>query len=125
MDRIITIKAGSIEVEATLNSSSTADAVWKALPLAARANTWGDEIYFTIPVRKELEEGREVVELGDLGYWPPGHAFCIFFGATPMSRGKEIRPASAVSVFGKVTGDTTKLKQVKSGAQITIDKKTG
>ena len=124
MERTITIKAGAIELEAILNDSRTADAVWEALPFVASANTWGDEIYFAVPVNLELEQGQEVVELGDLGYWPPGSGFCIFFGPTPMSRGEEIRPASAVTVFGRVVGDATILKQVEPGTKIIIERKT-
>jgi len=124
MARTVTIKTGGIELEAVLNQTNTADAIWAALPLSAHANTWGDEIYFRIPVNLELEQGQEVVELGDLGYWPPGSAFCIFFGPTPVSRGKEIRPASAVTVFGRVVGDATVLKEVESGKKIVIERKT-
>jgi len=124
MNRTILIKASGIELDAALNNSRTAEAVWAALPITAHANTWGDEIYFTIPVKLELEKGQELVELGDLGYWPPGSAFCIFFGPTPMSGGEEIRPASAVTVFGKVAGDATVLKGVSSGTQIIIERKT-
>ena len=124
MNRTILIKVNGIELDATLNSSRTAEAIWTALPITANANTWGDEIYFTIPVESELDKGQELVELGDLGYWPPGNAFCIFFGPTPMSGGEEIRPASAVTVFGKVAGDATVLKRVSSGTQIIIERKT-
>lgn len=124
MNRTILIKVNGIELDATLNSSRTAEAIWTALPITANANTWGDEIYFTIPVKSELDKGQELVELGDLGYWPPGNAFCIFFGPTPMSGGEEIRPASAVTVFGKVAGDATVLKRVSSGTQIIIERKT-
>ena len=124
MQRNITIKVGAIELEAILNDSRTADAIWEALPFVANANTWGEEIYFAIPVNLELEQGQEVVELGDLGYWPPGSAFCIFFGPTPMSRGEEIRPASAVTVFGRVVGDATTLKEVEPGTKIIIERKT-
>ncbi|MEM2876443.1 MAG: cyclophilin-like fold protein, partial [Candidatus Bathyarchaeia archaeon] len=88
----------------------------------ARANTWGEEIYFSIPVYLELEDSQETVEVGDIGYWPPGHAFCIFFGKTPASRGSEIRPASAVNVFGKVVGDPKVFKKVKDGDTILIER---
>ena len=124
MNRTIQTKINGIELKAILNNSRTAEAIWEALPITAHANTWGDEIYFTIPVKLELEKGQELVEMGDLGYWPPDSAFCIFFGPTPMSRGEEIRPASAVTVFGKVAGDATVLKRVSSGIQITIERKT-
>ena len=114
------IDAGVVALEADLNDTETARAIWDALPFGARGNTWGDEIYFGIPVAKELEKGQDTVELGDLGYWPPGKAFCIFFGPTPASQGDEIRPASAVTVVGKLLGDPTLFKQVPSGQQVTI-----
>lgn len=117
----IRITAGGLEVAATLNETDTSQAIAGALPIEASANTWGDEIYFGIPVEAGLEQGQEIVELGDLGYWPPGRAFCIFFGLTPASRGNEIRPASAVTVIGRVEGDATVFKQVRSGEAITIE----
>jgi hypothetical protein len=104
-----------------LNNTRTARAVLDALPITASANTWGDEIYFGIPVAADLEDGQEVVELGELGYWPPGHAFCIFFGRTPASQGDEVRPASAVTVIGKAEGDPTVFKQVRSGTSVVIE----
>ena len=117
----IRITAGDVTAYAELNDSNTAAAIAAALPLEGRANTWGDEIYFSIPVDCEPENGREVVDLGDLGYWPPGTAFCIFFGRTPASRGDEIRPASPVNVFGKVEGDPTVFKSVPDGAVVTLE----
>ncbi|HHX40031.1 MAG TPA: hypothetical protein GX715_08710 [Armatimonadetes bacterium] len=122
MAREIVITAGAVSARATLLDNPTADAIWDALPLEAAGSTWGDEIYFSIPVQVEERDGQEVVDLGDLGYWPPGSAFCIFFGPTPMSRGKEIRPASAVSVFGKVTGDPKVFKKVRSGERVKIER---
>ena len=122
MSRRIKVTVGEVEVYGELNETRTADVIWKGLPVESRINTWGDEIYFSIPVQTELEESaREVVELGDLGYWPPGNAFCIFFGPTPNSRGDEIRPASAVNVFGKVVGDPTVLKGVSSGTTVRVE----
>ena len=118
--RILTGATGP--VEATLNESLTAKAIYEALPLEARANTWGDEIYFSVPVELGAEDPREVVELGDLGYWPPGGAFCIFFGRTPASRGSEIRPASPVNVFGKVQGDPTVFRRVKPGDRVKLER---
>ncbi|PKB78627.1 MAG: hypothetical protein BZY88_17505 [SAR202 cluster bacterium Io17-Chloro-G9] len=109
-------------MEGVLNDTATAQMIWDALPIDALANTWGDEIYFGIPVDAELENGQEVVELGDLGYWPLGQAFCIFFGPTPASRGPEIRPASAVTVIGKFQGSAAELKMVGSGARVVIDR---
>jgi uncharacterized protein len=120
--RAIRITAGGVSMPATLNASRTADAVWAALPITAAAQTWGDEIYFGIGVKLGEDGGREVVEMGDLGYWPPGQAFCIFFGPTPASRGDEIRPASAVNVLGRIEGDATAFKRVRSGARVTIER---
>ncbi len=121
MQRRIVITAGEVTAEAELNDTRTAEAIWQALPIRARANTWGEEIYFSIPVRLETERGQEVVEKGDLGYWAPGTAFCIFFGLTPASRGDEIRPASAVTVFGRIVGDATVFRKVRGGTQILIE----
>ena len=87
MARSIRITAGQVVATAELNVSKTAVAIWEALPIEAKADTWGDEIYFGIPVRAEADAAKEVVALGDLAFWPPGHAFCIFFGPTPASRG--------------------------------------
>ncbi|HET6455059.1 MAG TPA: cyclophilin-like fold protein [Armatimonadota bacterium] len=122
MPREIKITAGSVVASAELNDSKTADAIWDALPITARGNTWGDEIYFGIPVSVGEENGKEVVEMGDIAYWPPGSAFCIFFGPTPASRGNEIRPASAVNVVGKVVGDPKAFKAVRSGEQVVLDR---
>jgi hypothetical protein len=124
MDRKIKIKAGNAEADAGLNDSPAAQKIWEALPIEARANTWGDEIYFAIPVKAPLEKtAQELVQVGDLGYWPTGNAFCIFFGPTPMSRWDEVRPASAVNVIGKVAGDAKVFKKVPSGAKVRIEKR--
>jgi len=119
--REIQIAAGDVTVHAELNDSATADAVWEALPISARGNTWGDEIYFGIDVYvDDAIDSQEVFDLGDLGYWSPGHAFCIFFGRTPMSYGNEIRPASPVNVFGKILGDPTVFTRVPDGETVEI-----
>jgi hypothetical protein len=120
MGKKIRITAGAIEAKAELNDTRTAQAIWEALPIKGRVNLWGDEIYFSIPLSLKLEAGQEVVSIGDLGYWPDGNAFCIFFGLTPVSRGDEIRPASPVNVFGKVIGDATIFKKIAIGTEITI-----
>jgi len=122
MVKKIRIKVGAIEAVAELNNTRTAQAIWEALPIKGQVDLWGKEVYFSIPVSLELEAGQELVSAGDLGYWPEGNAFCIFFGPTPISRGDEIRPASAVTVFGRITGDATIFKQAASGAKVTIEK---
>ena len=123
MGNKIRITAGAIKAEAELNNSRTAHEIWKALPIEGHVSLWGDEIYFSIPVKLALEAGQEVVGIGDLGYWPDGNAFCIFFGPTPVSRRDEIRPASPVTVFGKVIGDATVFKKVATGTTVTIRSK--
>lgn len=108
-------------MDAELNGTDTAEAVWAALPISASGSAWGDEIYFQIPVETEIEDGQEAVELGDLGYWPPGSALCLFFGPTPASQSDDIRPASAVTVIGKILSDTERLKRVATGSPVIIE----
>jgi len=123
MERGIRILVNDLEVEAKLNESKTAQLIWEALPIESKTNLWGEEVYFTIPVKAGLEEGaKEVVSSGELGYWPTGRAFCIFFGPTPASRGDEIRAASAVTIIGKVLSDPKVFRKVKEGVKITLEK---
>lgn len=123
--RRIVITSGSVRATAVLGRSATADAIWNALPIRARANLWGDEVYFSIPVKLAPENPKAVVEMGDLGYWPPGSAFCVFFGPTPASSGDEIRPASPVNVFGRIEGDPKVMAGVSSGAPIVVEREAG
>ena len=122
MGRAIRISAGEVTATAELNDTRTATAIWDALPIEARGQTWGDEIYFGIGIRAEAEAAKDVVALGELGYWPPGSAFCIFFGPTPMSHGDEIRPASPVTVVGRVVGDATTFRKVPAGTTIRLER---
>jgi hypothetical protein len=119
---MLRIVAGPISASATLNDSRTARAVWDALPIEAAAQTWGDEVYFSIPVSLPEDDAKAVVGLGDLGYWPPGRAFCIFFGPTPVSRGDECRPASPVNVFGRVDGDPKVFRTVRAGTRVRLER---
>jgi uncharacterized protein len=117
----ISISAGDLLMEAELNDGPTAKQVWEALPIDARANTWGDEIYFEIPVSAHQEpDARADVAVGELGYWPVGSAFCIFFGPTPVSTGAEPRAYSPVNILGRVVGDATAFRSVRSGAPVRI-----
>ncbi|MBU6289492.1 MAG: hypothetical protein KGS10_15140 [Chloroflexi bacterium] len=119
--RVISITAGGVTMEASLDGSATADAVWDALPITSRVSLWGDEMYFAIPVQAvEATDARATVNIGDVGYWPPGNAFCVFWGPTPMSRGNEIRPASPVNVFGSVIGDARLFGRVPSGSRVEV-----
>jgi hypothetical protein len=117
----ILITAGSVTVSAELNDSLTALKIWEALPIDAEANTWGDEIYFEIPVKEtQAPDARQDVEVGELGYWPVGNAFCIFFGPTPVSTDNRPRAYSPVNPIGRVTDDTALLRTVRQGAPVHI-----
>ena len=118
---VIMVEGNSFEAE--LDDSMTGKAIYGALPIRGKGQRWGGEIYFKIPVSCELEEdSREVLEEGELGYWPPGTAFCIFFGPTPASGGDEIRAASAVNIVGRMKGDLSGLWDVPDGAEVCIEK---
>jgi hypothetical protein len=122
MPRKITITSGKVSLPATLNDSDSARAIGQALPIEARANRWGEEIYFEIPV--ELEESgdaRAEMQVGELAYWAPGSAFCIFFGPTPMSQGEAPRAASPVNPLGMVDGDAAAFKAVRSGEKVRLE----
>lgn len=119
----IKFKAKNYEWEINLLDAApkTVDAIIKALPIKSIAKRWGDEIYFETEIVVEEENSKEVVEIGDVAYWLPGKAVCIFFGKTPISD-DEIKPASAVNVFGKIQGDIEKLKEVKDGDEVLLTK---
>jgi hypothetical protein len=117
----IKIVIGSMEAFATLNNIKTASTIVNSLPFESVAHRWGEEIYFEIPLELELENGKEVLEIGDVAYWPPGKSMCIFFGPTPSSKGNEIRAYSAVSVFGKVIGDARIFGAVREGERIRVE----
>ena len=120
MNKII-ITAGSVSLPAELDDKPTARQVWDALPIEGRANVWGDEIYFETPVRTAQEpDARADVEVGELGYWPPGNAFCIFFGPTPVSTGERPRAASPVNILGRVLGDATTFREAPGGSLVRI-----
>ncbi len=117
----IVITAGPVTMPAELNDSATARQIWDALPIEGTANTWGDEIYFEIPVLAEKSpDARAEVTVGELGYWPVGHAFCIFFGRTPASTDDRPRAASPVNIVGQVLGDATVFRAVRSGARVRL-----
>ena len=122
MPKAIKITAGQTQFEAELNDSPTAQSIVDVLPIKAKVSRWGGEIYFTIPVEAEPEaDNRDVLDAGELGYWPTGNAFCVFFGPTPASQADEIRAASAVNIIGKVQGDLSQLWNVPNGADILIE----
>lgn len=100
----------------------TGEAIWNSLPFESRAQIWGEEVYFKIPVFLGLEDSQVDVEVGDVAYWPPEHCMCIFFGKTPSSISDKPRAYSPVNVFGKVTGDAKILKAIKKGEKLLVEK---
>ncbi len=118
----IRITIGTFSMDAELNDTPTARKIAAALPIRSFFDTWGDEIYFSIPVDAQLDESaREEVAMGDLGYWPTGAAFCIFFGETPTSPPGKIIPASAVNIIGKVEGDASRFKEVMDQREVLVE----
>jgi hypothetical protein len=105
---------------AILNETGTAQKVFAALPIKGSGETWGEEIYFTSKVEAALENPREVLQAGEIAYWPPIKALCIFFGPTPASRGEEMRAAGPVNVIGKIEGDLNVLRDLKEPLEIMI-----
>ncbi len=117
----IKIAAESAEALAELRNTKTASAIIKALPFESTAHRWGEEIYYDIPLELELENGKEVLDVGDIAYWPPGKSMCIFFGPTPSSKGSEARAYSPVSVFGRIIGEAKIFRNVKEGERIRVE----
>ena len=125
MGKII-IEIENLTVPAELKDTPTAQKILKLLPIEGRANVWEEEIYFDIALQAELEpDASAEVQVGDLGYWPAGPAFCIFFGPTPVSRGNQPRAYSPVNVFGRVLGDAGLFKSVASGSTVVIKRVDG
>jgi|WetSurMetagenome_2_1015567.scaffolds.fasta_scaffold06342_4 uncharacterized protein len=121
--REIRVATKKIEMLATLNDSVTAERLWDALPIESTVNTWGQEIYFSVPVQCDLGlDARDRMEIGELGYWPTGSAFCIFFGKTPASKGDEPRAASPVNPLGRCEGDVKVFRQVIAGETVRIER---
>jgi hypothetical protein len=122
MARRIRIQVGDHTVHGTLTDNETADQIWDALPIDTTVATWGDEFYFGIGLSlDQAPDARSEMQVGEMAYWPPGNAFCIFFGPTPASHGDEPRAASAVNPFGKIEEDVEVLKGIPSGAHILIE----
>jgi len=105
-----------------LNNSKTSKKILSILPITSYLNTWGNEIYFSIPMEAELENGVETLDIGTVAFWPPGNALCIFFGKTPASIGEKPQAASPVTVVGSVEDKKSllDLKKVKSGEKIEV-----
>jgi len=122
----IKIKFDQQTFTAELNESPTAAAIWEQLPIESRVNTWGEEIYFEVPVDMPQEaDAREILSVGELGYWPVGKAFCIFFGPTPVSTDERPRAYSPVNILGRVLGDTQALKSIHNQSRVHLERMTG
>ncbi len=121
--KIYTRSSGNVSAEISLERNpKTAKAILEALPILAKVNKWGDEIYFRIPVSLPEENAQQDVEIGDLGYWPQGNGFCIFFGRTPISTRNKPKAASPVNVFGRILEDPKVFRKTKSGEEIRIER---
>jgi hypothetical protein len=121
--RQIKMTIGSVILEAELLDTPTAEAIWNALPFTSKANTWGEEVYFSTPVHVKREaDARDVVQPGELAFWIEGDSIAIGFGRTPISQGNEIRLAAKTNIWGKAKEDVKQLKSVKSGAAIKVEK---
>ncbi len=123
MGRKIRIAVGGLKMKAELGEGETANLLWEALPIHGAANVWGEEIYFPIPVEAGAEDSaREEMEAGKIAYWPPGRAFCIFFGRTPASVDDAPRAASPVNPLGRVDGDPGDFLAIRPGEEVRLER---
>jgi uncharacterized protein len=112
---------GNLTIDAALSDTPTAKAVLAKLPYDARVMTWGEEVYFDVPVTVAREkDARAVVTPGEVAYWPDGPCIALGYGRTPVSQGDETRLASPGNVFGKLLGDPKTLAKVKAGSKVRV-----
>jgi len=112
---------GSLTLDADLFDTPTAKAVLARLPYEARVMTWGEEVYFDMPVDVPREkDARAVVTPGEVAYWPDGPCIALGYGRTPISQGNETRLASPCNIFGKLADDAKSLAQVKAGTKVKV-----
>lgn len=120
-EKKVAIETEGLMITAELNDTLTAKKILEILPLEGNVHVWGEEIYFDIPLKIDLEpDAREAIEIGTLAYWPTGPAFCIFFGPTPVSIDEKPRAYSPVNILGHIIGDSSRLKCVPNGAKIRV-----
>jgi hypothetical protein len=118
--KFFTESTGEVFAETLSTNPKTLKAVLQALPIESTANRWGDEVYFETPVKVKLENPVQDVEVGDVAYWPPGRAICVFFGPTPVSKSGKPRAYSPVNVFARIVGDARIFSRVKDGEKIML-----
>ena len=118
---VIQIAINNVKVEVELLDTPTANAILEAVPFDSTAQTWGEEVYFSVPVSAELEaDARDVVEAGEIAFWVEGQCIAIGFGPTPISRGNEIRLAARTNIWGKALTDVTLLSAVQPGEPVQV-----
>lgn len=120
MTKRILLMIGPHDFEVELNDSDTANAIWLAAPFESRTNAWGDEIYFEIPVQEGLENGRRIMEPGEVAYWPEGNALCVFYGPTPVSKDGRPEAISDVTPIGRLVGDPRAFEAVGDRLKVTV-----
>lgn len=118
----VTMITEKLSIIIKLNNTATAEKLLKILPVSSRINKWGGEIYFNIPLKSDIENGVEIVEMGTVAFWPPGSALCIFFGKTPASVGDKPQAISPVTIVGKIAGEEVirQLKGIGDGEKVEI-----
>lgn len=117
------ITAGDASLDVILRDTPTADAIWKALPISSIASTWGEEVYFAVPVSQPREDdARDLLEMGEIAFWPDGDAIAVVFGRTPISGPGEMRLASASNIWARADGDPTVMLPVRRGDSVRVER---
>ena len=125
MQKRCKISIKKFELEVIFKKSITSDLIWRSLPIFSKIKRWGEEIYFYTKIKTELEpDAKDIIELGEIAYWPSGGAIAIGFGKTPISLGEEIRLASKCNIWGKTSFDLKKLKDINDNEIISLERIT-